>query len=265
MTFSLGLDLGSRRTKAVLVENGRIRETAVFESWALEKTAVTGWVENMRTRYGPALLPIGTTGYGRRPAAEACLGTALTEIRAFALGAQLLAPGLRTLIDIGGQDAKVMHLDETGKVDDFEMNDRCAAGTGKFFELVAHCLGVPLAGLSGLAEKAAEPARLSSTCAVFAESEIIGRLADGVDRASLARGVFHSVSERLFAMLQRTGFGAPAMLVGGGANPALSAELGSLLGFEIGLHASGSFFGALGAAIHALRPNIASYNNKEGS
>lgn len=265
MTFALGLDLGSRRTKAVLAEDGLIRETAVFESWALEKDAVTGWVEAMRTRHGSASLAIGTTGYGRRPAADACGGTALTEIRAFALGAQVLAPGLRTLIDIGGQDAKVMHLDETGKVDDFEMNDRCAAGTGKFFELVAHSLGVPLSGLSDLAGKAAEPARLSSTCAVFAESEIIGRLADGVDRASLARGVFHAVSERLVAMLQRTGFGAPAMIVGGGANPALAAELGALLGFEVGLHSSGSFFGALGAALHALRPYIAEYNDKERS
>ncbi len=258
MTLAIGLDLGSRRTKAVLVEDGRIRESGVFESWALEKAVVIDWVERMRARCGSKdMPPIGTTGYSRRPAADACRGMALTEIRAFALGAQLLAPGLRTLIDIGGQDAKAMHLDETGKVDDFEMNDRCAAGTGKFFELVANSLGVPLAGLSDLAAKAAAPARLSSTCAVFAESEIIGRLADGIDKAALARGVFRAVAERLHAMLQRTGSGAPALLVGGGANAALAAELGSLLGFEVGLHPSGSFFGALGAAMHALRPHIA--------
>jgi len=257
MTLAIGLDLGSRRTKAVLVEDGLIRESAVFESWALEKSVAIDWVERMRARCAAESLPIGTTGYSRRPAADACRGMALTEIRAFALGAQLLAPGLRTLIDIGGQDAKVMHLDETGKVDDFEMNDRCAAGTGKFFELVANSLGVPLTGLSDLAGNAAEPARLSSTCAVFAESEIIGRLADGIDRAALARGVFRAVAARLHAMLQRTGFGAPALLVGGGANAALAVELGLLLGFEVGLHPSGSFFGALGAAMHALRPHIA--------
>jgi len=265
MTLSIGLDLGSRRTKAVLVEDGQIRAGSLFESWALDRVPVIDWVESMRAEYGGQGLLLGTTGYGRRPAADACCGTAITEIRAFALGARVLSPGLCTLIDIGGQDAKVMHLDETGKVDDFEMNDRCAAGTGKFFELVANSLGVPLATLSDLARGAAEPALLTSTCAVFAESEIIGRLADGVGRAALARGVFRAVSERLHAMLQRTGFGAPALLVGGGASQALAAELSEQVGFEVGLHSSGSFFGALGAAMYALRPNTAEQNDKERS
>ncbi|HEY9071056.1 MAG TPA: acyl-CoA dehydratase activase [Candidatus Ozemobacteraceae bacterium] len=257
----IGLDLGSRRTKAVLVDDTGIRRDAIFESWALNRTAVLDWVDQVRTECGMPDIPIGTTGYGRRPAADACRGSALTEIRAFALGASRLAPGLRTLIDIGGQDAKAMHLDESGKVDDFEMNDRCAAGTGKFFELVANSLGVPLSGLSELAASATRPASLTSTCAVFAESEIIGRLADGAGRAELARGVFHAVAERLHAMLQRTGYGAPALLVGGGANSALARELSDLLGFPVGLHPAGSFFGALGAALHAARPQMPEYND----
>ncbi|HNW35593.1 MAG TPA: hypothetical protein PKM25_11715, partial [Candidatus Ozemobacteraceae bacterium] len=103
MSLAIGLDLGSRRTKAVLVEDGRISTGSLFEPWALDRASVIEWVEGMRAAYGAKALPLGTTGYGRRPAADLCRGTAITEIRAFALGARVLAPGLRTLIDIGGQ------------------------------------------------------------------------------------------------------------------------------------------------------------------
>ena len=110
---------------------------------------------------------------------------------------------------------------------------------------------VGFADLPGIALKAERAFPVSSTCAVFAESEIIGHLHEGVAPAEIARGVFRSVAERLYAMLRRTGFGAPALLVGGGANSCLAAELSSLLGLEFGLHEEGIWLGAVGAAVLA--------------
>ena len=252
MSLCCGLDLGSRRTKVVVLDGASILETRFFDCWALAKQQIDHWVGRQRTKHGREL-PLGSTGYGRHAAAKAFGAQAITEIRAFGLGAAMLAPGTRTLVDIGGQDAKVMLLSEEGQVQQFEMNDRCAAGTGKFFELVAGTLGISLAELSPLAESTREAAALSSVCAVFAESEIIGRMAEGDSPASLARGVFKAVAARLGAMLHRTGFAPPALVVGGGANPTLAALLTEDLQSPCSLHPQGEFFGAVGAARHAAR------------
>lgn len=243
---TIGLDLGSRRSKAVLLLDGNVQEHAVFDSWNLARDAVASWVEARNPDR------IGATGYGRRLAATRFPGTTvITEIAAFARGAFALAPEARFLIDIGGQDAKAIKLDGHGGAADFEMNDRCAAGTGKFFELVARTLGLELIDLSPFALSAADPVPITSTCAVFAESEIIGRLAEGANGAALARGVFAAVAERLLTMSNRIGFTGPAILVGGGANAALAAELKTRLEEPIALPAEGSYFGAVGVALHA--------------
>ncbi|MBF0499183.1 MAG: 3-hydroxyacyl-ACP dehydratase [Candidatus Riflebacteria bacterium] len=241
----IGLDLGSRRTKAVLLIDGVLHERAVFDSWNLAKETVSAWV------YKRSADAIGATGYGRRLAATTFNAAVITEIAAFARGASLLAPNARMLVDIGGQDAKIIRLDENGNAADFEMNDRCAAGTGKFFELLSRTLGMPLEELPAKALSAAKAFPISSTCAVFAESEIIGRLAEGADAGALALGVFRSVAERLTTMISRVGFTAPAILVGGGANVALAAELAQPHGEPFGLPDDGSYFGAVGVALHA--------------
>ena len=252
MSVACGLDLGSRRTKIVVWNESALVEQDCLPCWALAKDAVCLKVQDLKTRYGDTMC-LGSTGYGRHAAAKLLGAAPLTEIRAFGMGAAQLAQGTRTLVDVGGQDAKAMLLDDAGLVQEFEMNDRCAAGTGKFFELVATTLGVSLAELSPLAESATETIELSSVCAVFAESEIIGRLADGAVAPDLAAGVFASVATRLNAMLQRTGCESPAMLVGGGANPALAKFLSKTTGVPFHLHPAGEFFGAVGAAQFAIK------------
>lgn len=247
---AIGLDLGSRRSKAVVVRDGKIIEQAVFGTFALDRGTLAEWLTVMRGRYTAAA--VGTTGYGRHVGAERFSGSALTEIRAFARGAAVLAPHARTIVDIGGQDAKVINLDDTGAVLDFAMNDRCAAGTGKFFEMVANTLGLSLSELIAAALTAPMATPVSATCAVFAESEIIGQLAEGVAPASLARGVFQAVAGRLAAMLERLRGIPPVILVGGGANACLAQELSDLIGETVELPSSGSFFGAMGAAMFVL-------------
>ncbi|NLI77746.1 MAG: hypothetical protein GX442_15090 [Candidatus Riflebacteria bacterium] len=284
MTAAIGLDLGSRRTKAILWQDGRVADREVFQAWAFDRARIERWVAERR----PAAGRLGATGYARQAAVTHLQATAITEIRAFGRGAVLLTGGqtpsesthpgsaaslpasgqvepagerpspagltpsvVRTLVDIGGQDAKAIALGPAGQVTAFEMNDRCAAGTGKFFELLAATLGVEFAALSPLALQAPEAATVTSTCAVFAESEIVGRLAEGASPGALARGVFRAVAERLAAMLRRTGFAEPAFLVGGGANECLAAELGAILGLPFRLHPDGAFLGAVGAAWQA--------------
>lgn len=242
MSRCIGLDLGSRRSKAVVLDDGRLQEKAVFESWVLAHDQIRDWVKQRR----PAA--IGATGYSRHQARQAFDARVQTEIAAFAAGAGVLAPGALTLFDIGGQDAKVIRLDGAGTALDFDMNDKCAAGTGKFFEILAGTLGLTYVDMLDAAEQSTSAVTISSTCAVFAESEIIGRLADGVERAHLARGAMRSVAERLVAMSRRVGCVAPVILVGGGANAPLAAELSALLGTEVMLPSDGSFFGAVGIA-----------------
>jgi len=251
MSSAIGLDLGSRRTKCVLLGDGKILAREIFESWALDRKRITQWLEQISGKHANTSVIIGTTGYSRRMAAEQFSGAALTEIKAIALGASLLFPHAGTLVDIGGQDAKAIHLDDLGRVEDFDMNDRCAAGTGKFFELLAQTLGCDLTGLSNLADAADHTEVISNTCAVFAESEIISKLADGVAPAAIAKGVFRSVAERLCGMLQRVGCREPALLLGGGAGRFLAAEISMMTKVEFKLHSDGLFFGAVGAAIFA--------------
>lgn len=242
MNRCIGLDLGSRRSKAVVLEAGLVVEKAIFDAWSLAHGQIEEWVQQRQ----PAA--IGATGYSRQLARKLFNARVQTEIAAFAAGAGLLAPGALTLFDIGGQDAKIIRLDGDGTALDFEMNDKCAAGTGKFFELLAGTLGLRYSEMLTLADATTEAVSITSTCAVFAESEIISRLADGVDRGQLARGAMRSVAERLAAMGARVGCVSPLILVGGGANNALAAELSACLRSEILLPADGAFFGAVGIA-----------------
>jgi predicted CoA-substrate-specific enzyme activase len=241
----LGIDLGSRRTKAVVLENGIVTKRRVFEAWSLEKERIIAWVTAQT--FGA----IGATGYSRRLAEAQFEARVITEIKAFALGVHFRCAEARTVVDIGGQDAKTIRLDADGQAEDFEMNDRCAAGTGKFFEMAARTLGIPLEEMPAVAQAAPEIVPVNSTCAVFAESEIIGRLADGCSGAGIARGIYHSVAERLGAMLNRLGHQEPVVLVGGGANVCLAHELSGVLGCPVQIPEDGAFFGALGVAIHA--------------
>ena len=173
----------------------------------------------------------------------------MTEITCHARGIWSIFPATHTIIDIGGQDSKGIKLDAEGKVADFVMNDKCAAGTGRFLQVMAGVLGLSLEELGGIAA-GAEPARISSMCAVFAESEIIGLLAQGVDKGRIAAGVFHAIATRVQGLAGKVLVSGHITFSGGVAlNPAICRAIGSGLGAEVRVPAAPQLVGALGAAL----------------
>jgi len=158
----------------------------------------------------------------------------------------------RTILDIGGQDSKVITFTAEHIVDRFAMNDRCAAGTGRFLEVMARVLGEDLARLDELAACAGPPARISSACTVFAESEVISLLSDGVGKSDVAAGIFQSVAEQLVGLVHQVGLREPVMLAGGGAlSKAMRQALERALDCQVAVPACAEFTTALGAAIYA--------------
>lgn len=191
------------------------------------------------------------TGYGRQLIGFAD-GT-VTEITCQAAGVHHLVPDTRTIVDLGGQDSKVIRLNGTGAVNDFVMNDRCAAGTGRFLEVVATRLGVRLDALGELAGRSVRPAAISSMCVVFAETEIIGLLASGVPREDICAGVQRSIAARVAAMAGRAP-AVPVVFTGGGALvPGMAEALGRALSAPVQVAPHPQYTGALGAAILAGR------------
>ena len=191
------------------------------------------------------------TGYAR--AAVASADATITEITCHAAGVRHLLPQARTVVEIGGQDSKLLRLAEDGGVRDFDMNDRCAAGTGRFLELVADRLGCGLAGLGDLAGRAGQPAAISSMCAVFAETEIIGLLAGGRSPGDIVAGVQAAVASRIAAMAG--GRVVPPLAFTGGVArlPGMREAIGAALRHEALVPDRPQFTGALGAALLAMR------------
>lgn len=195
---------------------------------------------------------IVATGYTRNGIRLA--DTTITEITCHARGVHHLHPQARTVIEIGGQDSKLLRLDGDGTVRDFSMNDRCAAGTGRFLEVVASRLGADLASLGELAGRSTQPASISSTCVVFAESEIIGLLASGTPCEDIVAGVQAAMASRVAAMAGRA-LAAPIIFTGGVARVSGMREaLQTAVGQPIEVASQAQFTGALGAALLASRP-----------
>jgi predicted CoA-substrate-specific enzyme activase len=160
---------------------------------------------------------------------------------------------VRTLIDVGGQDAKAMLLAPDGRVENFVMNDKCAAGTGRFLEVMARVLDVELSVLADLDLEAAAPARISSTCTVFAESEVISQLASGADAHALAAGIALSVATQTASLAKRAGVEPPVCMTGGVAkNGGVVRALERLLGTTVSTSPRSQLAGAIGAALLAL-------------
>jgi predicted CoA-substrate-specific enzyme activase len=194
---------------------------------------------------------IVATGYGRRSIPFA--GKAVSEITAQAEGVCFLYPEARGIIDIGGQDSKVI-LVEDGKVADFQMNDKCAAGTGRFLEHTARALEVSVEDLGRLALASRSPASISSMCTVFAESEVISLRAQGIAREDIAAGLVESIARRVAAMARPMGLKEHMALVGGVAkNPAIQAALERELGCKLYVPPEPQITAALGAALIAGR------------
>jgi predicted CoA-substrate-specific enzyme activase len=249
----VGLDCGSTYAKGVVLDLQRqvLTSERIPAGWDLEATGGKLLERLLDQVDRPAAL-IAATGYGRSRVKGANL--VITEISCHALGAEILRPGVRTVIDIGGQDTKVMAVKD-GRVRDFLMNDKCAAGTGRFLEMALGRLGM---GWPELDSKMVEDSsiRLNSVCAVFAESEIMGLLASGRPREEIVGGVVASLAVRAAALAARVRPEPPVVLTGGlsGCRP-VALQLSRSLNLTVEALEQGIYAGALGAAWSALRLN----------
>ncbi len=247
----LGLDIGSRSVDAVWLNDGRIVDWAVADS-GFDPQAVA---EAFVARGGHDV--IVATGYGRHAAAQRFGGSPVTEITAYGFGAHKLFPEARAVLDIGGQDTKVIALGSGGKVVDFEMNDKCAAGTGKFLEVMARALGFELEEMAASALAADAGVAISSMCTVFAESEVTGLVHRGEDRARIARGLHESIARRTLGALKRVNARGPLVFAGGVAkNPAMVALIRAGFDGEVLVPDEAQIVGAYGAALSALSERV---------
>lgn len=245
MTESTGLDVGSRSIEAVTTRGGEIvsmrRAPTTFDPLSQVGTLF------------PDGLPgrLAVTGYGRALVLERTTGArSISEIKAHALGAARLFPQARTLLDIGGQDTKAVALLPGGRVGRFEMNDRCAAGTGKFLEYTATAFGLSVEDFAALALSGDNPPELSSMCTVFAETEATTLMARGVPQADIALGLHKAMVSRTVAMLRRVGLTEPLVFVGGVArNPCAVRLVAEALGVSPLVPEAPDMTGALGAAL----------------
>ncbi len=246
---ALGVDVGSTTCKAVAIDAaGRILARAVEPV----DPRIEPQVERMRAAVGgpdAGRVPLGATGYGRKRVAG---GRAITEITCHARGAFAGTgrPGL--LLDLGGQDTKAIRLGPGGQVLDFAMNDKCAAGTGRFLEVILGRLRVPLAEVAGLAAGADRAVAVSSTCTVFAESEVISLVASGAPLPGIVRGLHLSLASRIAALAR--GPGAAEVFASGGValNAAMVDALGEQLGRTVQVVPEPQLVGALGAALAVM-------------
>lgn len=250
-----GCDIGSTTGKAVIMTDGQIAAYSIVTSTTKPELTAKAAMEEAMGYLGLVSMDeldyIVGTGYGRLRVPFAKEN--ISEISCHARGALFLCPSIRTVVDIGGQDCKVMSIDEKGKVMEFVMNDRCAAGTGRFFEAMARVLQVDLQGLSNLALQGKNPAIISSQCSVFAESEVVTLVNEGKELADIAAGIHLSVASRLASMVRKVGLIPDVALTGGCAkNAGLAKALEDKLNVKVvKLPEDPQIVGALGAAVIA--------------
>jgi predicted CoA-substrate-specific enzyme activase len=193
---------------------------------------------------------IVSTGYGRNSVSFA--DKAITEITCHAAGAFFINPDIRSVIDIGGQDSKVILLNDNGRVADFAMNDKCAAGTGRFLEVMARALEIELERFGAMSLESQKPSQISSLCTVFAESEVISLIAKGEKRENIVAGIHDAIGARVASMAKRVKIASPVMMTGGVAkNSGLVKALERRLKQKILISDSAQIVGAIGAALLA--------------
>jgi predicted CoA-substrate-specific enzyme activase len=249
-----GIDAGSRAIKIALldVESGKMLESGVVDQGVRQNDLAEELFGKVlrKARINRRKVPrIVATGYGRN--AVRIADTTITEISCQARGVRYGMPKVRTVIDIGGQDSKLIRMDERGAVRDFVMNDRCAAGTGRFLEVVASRLDISLADAGRIVKHATGPASISSTCVVFAETEIIGLLASGAKRENILAGVQAAIASRIATMAGRK-VDEPVIFTGGVALiPGMTKALELALDCKVSVAKNPQLTCAIGAAILA--------------
>lgn len=248
--FRIGIDVGSTTTKMVAID-----QAGTIVAWMLEtgeprvREQATRMISSLRERIGADGSPVVATGYGRKLVQVAT--KVVTEISCHARGAYHRTGKPGVLIDVGGQDTKVVRIGSGGEVADFTMNDKCAAGTGRFLEVILPRLGVSWDEVEARYQAAPRPVSVSSTCTVFAESEVISLLANGESVEGIVKGLHTALADRVAALAGRLLAGAQGVYLSGGVarNPAMVAALSSKLQRDVAVVPDPQLVGALGAAL----------------
>jgi len=251
--MTCGIDVGARTTKAVVLADGRIAARVVEFTGSDPAATARRVFDAALSSAGVSerdLVATAATGYGRGAAAPAAL--TITEITCQARGVRHVAPEVCGILDVGGQDSKAIALDSGGQVRDFAMNDRCAAGTGRFLEVMANAFGMDLDAAARCALSAERPVPIASTCTVFAESEVVSLRAQGHAREAILAGVHAAVASRLRGMADRIAMYGPVAFTGGVArNRAAVDALRRAMSVEVIVPDHPQTTGALGAALLA--------------
>jgi len=255
-SYFAGIDIGSMTTKAVIISDekkifGSVILPTGFSASKSAEEAMNQAIKMASLKYD-LIKYVVATGYGRNLLSIA--NDRITEITCHAQGAFDRIGTAFTLIDIGGQDSKAIAINSTGKVEKFIMNERCAAGTGRFLEVMTHALETDLESMSDLALKASLKAQINSMCTVFAETEVIGLIAKGISRDEIARGIFWSVAERVASMTKKVGIDDLIYISGGVAyNQAVVLAISDQLDKEVRVVSEPQLNGAYGASLIAMK------------
>lgn len=255
MAYAAGVDVGSTQTKATIIDEDRnivgraLIDTGANVVLAAEKAYLKA-LEDSKCREEEITYVVGT-GYGRY---KVTFGdTQITEISCHGRGAVHMFPNTQTVLDVGGQDTKAININKTGEIIDFCMNDKCAAGTGRFLGAAAAALDIPLDELGPTALKSEKPVRISTTCTVFAETEVLSWLGKGKKIEDILLGVHQSIASRSIALLRRVGINEEITFTGGVTkNIGMIKVLNEQLGKNLNISDDSHYMGALGAALFAM-------------
>jgi predicted CoA-substrate-specific enzyme activase len=251
--YAVGIDIGSTSGEALILDGEKIVAWSVVDTGYNSRRAAALALDQALAQSGLAreqLEPVVATGYGR--VAVEFAHNQVTEISCYARGIHHLYPEVQTVIDIGGQDSKVVAVGPGGKPLDFAMNDKCAAGTGRFLDVIARALELDLEEMGPSALRARRAADISSTCTVFAESEVVTLVAEGVPREEIVAGICRSIAKRVGGMARRVGVEPPVAFAGGVAkNVGVVRALEEIIGETLIVPEEPQIVGALGAALVA--------------
>ncbi|MBO4698275.1 2-hydroxyglutaryl-CoA dehydratase [bacterium] len=252
-----GIDIGSRTGKIVLIESSKtIIFSKIIKTVASAVKTYNALVETIPEELKDAVSASAVTGYGRESTAAMCDFSA-TEITCHYLGVLCRHPETKTIIDIGGQDSKVITIDNHGRIKDFAMNDRCAAGTGRFLEVMTDRIGFSIEDFAALDVSEVEPVKINSTCTVFAESEVISMVARDIPQNVIASSLARMVAANTFFMARKTRPEAPFFMSGGVSKlKPVRFHLEKLFGFPIKTDNNSQLMGALGAALFAKKQSV---------
>ena len=253
--YTLGIDIGSTASKCVMLADGKEIVAKSLISVGAGTSGPQRAISEVLEQAGKSkdeMAFVLATGYGRN-SLEEIADAQMSELSCHAKGATFLFPQVHTVVDIGGQDVKILQV-ENGVMTNFVMNDKCAAGTGRFLDVMARVLEVKVQDLGMLGAQSTKQVEISSTCTVFAESEVISQLSMGTDKRDIINGIHRSVASRVAGLAHRVGIRDQVVMTGGVAqNSGVVKELEEALGHEVHISPLTQYNGALGAALFAYQ------------